>query len=773
MWEDAFFTKLTFNNLVMDFDNDVEEVHLTLRKQTSDLLDKLEDATSPWADEMTKSQKGGIAIVGLYLELGVGWDGKSDMLLARLVALLVGDELKAHADAVVHYVNGAWVPQKTLPEHCTILIEEAMAAARYLFKVLQDNMVRRCWNDVFYFLEDPLGIELPPGANPLWNEYAPVEDFELSQNHWASVAGLCLKHVPWRVSPLSTKSGGGLDCYADFYQVERVEEHTRMNFINAQLQYDKDGDSGNHLKTIKKDKSNSCYMSVDINIAKADAVEADDDVGLAVPELGFKAPEHLRLRMRRGIIAAFAGNPEGMKQTVANDCLGVMKLQTTDVCNIHKGSGGNSKSLLAELRHNAYGGTHRYVSPAVMESEEEWRKQAIHFAHAHGITMEEVAIAAWLRPDILKTWWAGGFLPARPNYGKETQMLRWQGTAFNWNCNEAPRMKIKDPSDPKSRESLERRVNIIEYFATFVSDPQKVDMEKMIFLDDPDIKEFWTSGMGRFIVWHDIWMPFMQHVSLADARKILTNPSDHQKRLRSAFVKDMVGLDEVVEDEKSHDDLGKSSRTLLEKVHSETQSTENFVKLYRLKSMKCIPGSAQDYGTEAKPARLDNMKAAVDKFPFLFKFQFQTSGYLRANFNPIKFTTCATKHEIKDYDTFPTCFQSKADLQEAKDFDENFVKDDPDLEKRTGVCVGTQMADDDVKVTLTEVVVNLAKLKAHASNAHLEKAEKALIKKYISRLNSQGCSCGKSWKRIVVSVLTCYVMFVDALCYIQVMSYLQ
>ena len=66
MWEDAFFTKLTFNNLVMDFDNDVEEVHLTLRKQTSDLLDKLEDATSPWADEMTKSQKGGIAIVGLY-----------------------------------------------------------------------------------------------------------------------------------------------------------------------------------------------------------------------------------------------------------------------------------------------------------------------------------------------------------------------------------------------------------------------------------------------------------------------------------------------------------------------------------------------------------------------------------------------------------------------------------------------------------------------------------------------------------------------------------
>ena len=199
---------------------------------------------------------------------------------------------------------------------------------------------------------------------------------------------------------------------------------------------------------------------------------------------------------------------------------------------------------MGELRHNGYGGSHHYVSPGVLETEEEWRKQSIHFARARGITLEEVAMGAQLRPDILKTWWSAGFLPARPNYGRETQMLSWPGTAFNWNCNEAPRLKVKSPNDPKSRESLVRRVDIIEYWATFSANPALVSKEKLVFPDDSELKALWCSPLGRFILWTDHWIPFMNKVSLSDARKILSCPSSKQKALREQFVKEMVGADE-------------------------------------------------------------------------------------------------------------------------------------------------------------------------------------------------------------------------------------
>ena len=151
-----------------------------------------------------------------------------------------------------------------------------------------------------------------------------------------------------------------------------------------------------------------------------------------------------------------------------------------------------------------------------------------------------------------------------------------------------------------------------------------MDIKNLVFPDDGDIKEFWTSGMGRWILWHDEWFPFMQKVSLHDARKILSCPDEKQMKLREQFVQEAVGTSEQdVDEDKLKSNPMQFAKDLLHKVHEQTQNTENFVKLYKIKGLKDIPGSGQDTGTELKPARLEIFRKATSDYPFLFKFQFQ------------------------------------------------------------------------------------------------------------------------------------------------------
>ena len=49
-----------------------------------------------------------VLVVALYLASDISWDAKSDMLLARIVSTLAGDQLRAHSSFVAHYVHGSW-----------------------------------------------------------------------------------------------------------------------------------------------------------------------------------------------------------------------------------------------------------------------------------------------------------------------------------------------------------------------------------------------------------------------------------------------------------------------------------------------------------------------------------------------------------------------------------------------------------------------------------------------------------------------------------------
>ena len=120
-------------------------------------------------------------------------------------------------------------------------------------------------------------------------------------------------------------------------------------------------------------------------------------------------------------------------------------------------------------------------------------------------------------------WWVSR-RPAKLREGDSDAPMDWNRY---WNCNDAPRVKVKAPNDPKSRAALVRRINVVEYFATFTANAADVNFDNLVFPDDPELKALWSSPLGRFILWTDHWIPFMTKTSLEDARKMLSCPSEH------------------------------------------------------------------------------------------------------------------------------------------------------------------------------------------------------------------------------------------------------
>ena len=76
--------------------------------------------------------------------------------------------------------------------------------ARFLCWRLQSDKIFRAWPEVFEYLN----------SFTAWEEYSPVEDYDLSDKHWACVAGRVFKELPWRLTGVKQS---GLHCYAAWY----------------------------------------------------------------------------------------------------------------------------------------------------------------------------------------------------------------------------------------------------------------------------------------------------------------------------------------------------------------------------------------------------------------------------------------------------------------------------------------------------------------------------------------------------------------------------
>ena len=104
-----------------------------------------------------------------------------------------------------------------------------------------------------------------------------------------------------------------------------------------------------------------------------------------------------------------------------------------------------------------------------------------------------------------------------------------------------------------------------------------------------------------------------------------------------------------------------------------------FIKLYKIKERKEIPGTGQDTGTESKPARVEVFKKAVEIFPFLFKFDFMKGGYYRLAISTSKFNEHAQECKLPAYTLYPVVFTLQQQLAKAKEYDAQFWYDTPEV----------------------------------------------------------------------------------------------
>eukprot|EP00959_Pyramimonas_sp_CCMP1952_P186809 3906418-Pyramimonas_sp.AAC.1 len=117
-------------------------------------------------------------------------------------------------------------------------------------------------------------------------------------------------------------------------------------------------------------------------------------------------------------------------------------------------------------------------------------------------------------------------------------MVNLRNTAFNWECNSAPHVKVPDTLQ---LDFMTRWTRIVGYFSTFEADPANVNVQEKRFQDDPTVFGSFTSPLGKYMYLHDELFTFLHEYGIDKVRGYLSQPSENQLKRVKCFVADMVG----------------------------------------------------------------------------------------------------------------------------------------------------------------------------------------------------------------------------------------
>ena len=139
-----------------------------------------------------------------------------------------------------------------------------------------------------------------------------------------------------------------------------------LNFEDATIRLP--GAGGGPPQQTQKHPANNCYKHIPVTLTMAVA----NDVAF---------------RLRRFLATTFAGNSEGRFLDCCMEALPFYGMPLPQKIIILRGPGGDGKSARSHLRHNVFGGAHRYMSTSVFEVDEEFRRQGGQFGRPnYGIT---------------------------------------------------------------------------------------------------------------------------------------------------------------------------------------------------------------------------------------------------------------------------------------------------------------------------------------------------------------------------------------------------
>ena len=95
---DALFADCEGDGFQLEFQPDAAANETNILQITTDLRARVHGEIDSWqlAEPSDEYNKNAVLIVALYVDMKVAWDGKNDLLLARLMDLLLGKSLRAH-----------------------------------------------------------------------------------------------------------------------------------------------------------------------------------------------------------------------------------------------------------------------------------------------------------------------------------------------------------------------------------------------------------------------------------------------------------------------------------------------------------------------------------------------------------------------------------------------------------------------------------------------------------------------------------------------------
>ncbi len=129
---------------------------------------------------------------------------------------------------------------------------------------------------------------------------------------------------------------------------------------------------------------------------------------------------------------------------------------------------------------------------------------------------------------------------------------------------------------------------------------------------------------------------------MEDALDVLNNPTEEEAETTRKFVAAMVGKAETADEAAV---VGKAnSEELVIRVHDATANKESFVKAYVLKDMPLIPGTKTQSTSRKKSSKIDNFRAAISEFPYLFEFHFSRQGFNRLVLEADRFNQLLIQH---------------------------------------------------------------------------------------------------------------------------------
>ena len=140
-----------------------------------------------------------------------------------------------------------------------------------------------------------------------------------------------------------------------------------------------------------------------------------------------------------------------------------------------------------------------------LQVERELQQQGHLYQHCVMLTFDECRRDAGVVEDVLKVFTAGGDIPLRKNHESETRYTNFAYTGKNWLMNGAD-----IPFLPTALErSHSRRFRCTFMRNTMTHDETVVDIQKGIFLADPEAKNFCAMPAAVWSYFHDWLWPWM------------------------------------------------------------------------------------------------------------------------------------------------------------------------------------------------------------------------------------------------------------------------